>query len=223
MEGDDAVLEWGALAGEVRYVRAEVRRPDGSMLLLSNPVWIGQPRRLEPVATVGRPDGSALEFALAPGGYGRYSAAFPEDVYLRAGIDDPARGWSYIQPGPADSWAGHREHPFTLSFELARRPAERLVFVAWVLDTPIDRPRFYPASMRVEVNGRPLGTVGLVPGGGDGYHWGDGRIAFGGLYPRSLEFDLPEDVLRRGENQVTVTLREGSWVVWDALGVFRRS
>ncbi len=43
IRGNEATVVHSTDAGEVDYVRAEVRDPDGTMLALSNPVFVGRP------------------------------------------------------------------------------------------------------------------------------------------------------------------------------------
>ena len=53
---------------------------------------------------IGSPDNDTREFALAPNHYDQ----FREDGFFVVGSSDPARDWPYVQPGPADGWAGAR-------------------------------------------------------------------------------------------------------------------
>ena len=62
------------------------------------------------VMTVGCMDGKADEFALAPDGWGKWGSSYGASVRFRAGIDDPARKFPFIHPGPVDAWAGHVSH-----------------------------------------------------------------------------------------------------------------
>ena len=61
---------------------------------------------------IGQPDQNNAEFALAPKSYDR----FKEDVFFVVGKSDPKRDWPYAHPGPADSWAGGRQHSFSIMF-----------------------------------------------------------------------------------------------------------
>ncbi|PSK96116.1 hypothetical protein CLV30_12757 [Haloactinopolyspora alba] len=59
-----------------------------------------------------------------------------------------------------------------------------------------------------------------LPGGGDGYHWGDGQTNDEyGVRPSVLDVELPAEQLRAGENTVTITTTTGSWMVDDAIGI----
>src|ERR1022692_4188043 len=70
------------------------------------------------VFQIGTADGDYHEFALA-GNYGAYAQTFPHDAEFVVGTSDPAKDWPWIQPGPADSWAGSRAHAFKITFGLS--------------------------------------------------------------------------------------------------------
>lgn len=172
-----------------------------------------------PVVMVGEVDGSTHEFALAPADYAKYSATFPNDVDFTAGVDDPATKWSYIQPGPRDDWAGAKDHPFTFRFNLPEAPKQDLTFTARLLDTQ----NAYQPVVRVGLNGADGGPITLPVGGGDGYHWGDGKPnQYGGISPTQFDVTLPAAQLKAGENVVKIDHPSGSWLVYDALGILQK-
>ena len=69
---------------------------------------------------IGKADGNNAEFALAPGGFAKYSA----DAFYVVGRSTPQVNWPYVQPGPGDDWAGGREHVFTIVFGVKGAVAE---------------------------------------------------------------------------------------------------
>jgi hypothetical protein len=165
---------------------------------------------------VGKIDLSTAEFALSPDHYTAYDSTFPHDVDFTVGQDEPATGWSYIQPGPADAWAGGKSHTFTLRFDLLQTPAGDLVFIAWLVDT--QEP--LAPELALALNGNKATTIQLPAGGGDGYHWGDGKPnRYGGIMPTSFGFVLPLSQLRTGSNVITITTVVGSWIVYDAFAI----
>ena len=65
--------------------------------------------------------------------------------------------------------------------------------------------------MVVELNGRTMESTfpkGLGIQSRDPAH-----LAF----PASVEFDVPRSELRKGKNLLTVTIKGGGWLSWDAL------
>jgi hypothetical protein len=169
-----------------------------------------------PVVMVGAIDGSTAEFALSPNRFAAYATTFPKDVDFTAGKDNPATGWSYIQPGPIDGWGGSTQHTFTLRFNLDEAPTTDLTFTAWLLDTQGGGP----PKISVALNGGAGKEIQLPSGGADGYHWGDGQPNVGaGIVPSTTNVTLPAAHLRTGQNVVTITTVAGSWLVYDALGI----
>jgi Polysaccharide lyase family 4, domain III/Carbohydrate binding domain len=188
---------------------------DGSALvgrLVSSLVVVDVPA--DPVATIGTVDWTDAEFALAPGGYGQYPAQFPNDVQFTVGTSDPATAWPYIHPGPDDGWAGGRVHTFTVALSLDTVPADGLQLVVFLLDTH----NTAPGTVVVGLNGNAGTTVSLPVGGGSGYASGS---AFGsGDQPSQFSVPLPAAQLVAGPNTVTITKSTGSWMVYDAIGVY---
>jgi hypothetical protein len=167
------------------------------------------------VASVGVVDWTDQGFALAPDGYSGYPGRFPGDVDFTIGLDDPAQAWPYIHPGPDDAWAGSRAHRFTLNFTLAAAPATDLQLVVFLLDTH----DIAPGSVDVALNGGTPATVALPAGGGIGYGAGS---AFGSAdRPAQFTVRLPAARLSAGKNVITIDKNRGSWMVYDAVGVYR--
>ena len=77
----------------------------------------GEPIRL--LWQIGIPDNKTAEFALGPKDY----AKFNDDPLFVVGVSEAKRDWPYVQPGPADAWAGARRQP-SRSFRVkrSRRP-----------------------------------------------------------------------------------------------------
>ncbi|WP_240661898.1 glycoside hydrolase domain-containing protein [Streptomyces sp. WAC 06738] len=168
------------------------------------------------VALVGKNDLATGEFALSPARYGDYPKAFPDDVDFTIGSSDPATAWSYIHPGPSDGWAGAKPHTFTLRFDLDEAPAADLALTAWLIDTHESGP----PTLQLSLNDGPATNVTAPKGGGQGYHWGDGKD--GAIRPSTLDVTLPADRLRAGRNVLTLTNATGSWLVYDAIALRER-
>ncbi|NHN55389.1 hypothetical protein G9U51_06275 [Calidifontibacter sp. DB0510] len=169
-----------------------------------------------PLATVGSFDGSGLELALAPTGFVHYQSTFPRDVDFRHGLDRADVRWSYLQPGPDDAWAGRRGHRFRLRFDLDEVPDHDVDLALWLVDRHPSRA----GSATVSLNGTRVDTLffdepataqveGAVrPGAGAG--------------PAYLEHPIGREHLQLGENVLDIEKDQGSWIAYDALGVFGR-
>ncbi|MFB9577845.1 alkaline phosphatase family protein [Streptomyces yanii] len=163
----------------------------------------------KPITMAGETDASSHEFALAPNRYSAYPSTFPNDVTFTTGVSNPATAWSYIQPGPRDSWAGSKSHTFTLNFNLATAPSSDLTFTAWLQDT---HPTAPPA-LTIGLNGAELSNVQTPAGGGGG------ATSANNTKPSTVNVTLPAAKLKAGDNTVTVTTTGGSWLVYDAFGI----
>ena len=93
-----------------------------------------------PIALVGAIDLATTGLALTPNRYSAYPTTFPNDIDFTIGTSDPATAWSYIHPGPNDTWAGKRSHTFTLHFDLPQTPPNDLALTAWLIDTQQNTP-----------------------------------------------------------------------------------
>ncbi|MEV0081423.1 polysaccharide lyase family protein [Saccharopolyspora sp. NPDC050642] len=171
-----------------------------------------------PLAVVGDFDGKGLEFALSPDGYSRYPATFPNGVDFRLGTGDPRKAWSYLQPGPADSWAGRRDHRFRLRFDLAAAPTTGVDLALWLIDSHAT----IPGSAVLGINGTTVDRLAFAGGATKGSTLGDSTAAGSPLKPSYLERPLPAELFRAGENVLELHKDEGSWIAYDAIGVFAR-
>ncbi len=156
---------------------------------------------------IGKADNDTAEFALGPDGSNQYSVTFPHDVLFVAGQSDPKQDWSYIQPGPADAWAGGKSHPFTILFALKTMSAEGEGEL--VLDLA-DTHNARPPKMEIKINDASF-VRDLPRGAGDASVRGEpgkGREC-------RLVISFPARVLKVGNNQITITPLEGSWVLYD--------
>jgi len=156
---------------------------------------------------VGKPDGKNAEFALAPNRYNQ----FRDDGFFVVGRSDPRRDWPYVHPGPADGWAGGRPHTFSVMFGLERAPLSGECRLQVRL---LDTQNAIPPTLRIGVNGREF-HHNLPAGAGDASVFGEparGR-------PHQFEIAFPANLLKTGANEITLTTRTGSWMLYDWLGL----
>jgi hypothetical protein len=105
---------------------------------------------------IGLSDTNDAEFALAPDSFSR----FKEEGLFIVGQSDPRHDWPYVQPGPADTWAGARQHTFTIFFGLRTVPQEGKCTLQ--LDALDVHPRT-PPTIQIEINGQSFERT-LLPG-----------------------------------------------------------
>lgn len=158
---------------------------------------------------IGVADGGYREFALA-GRHTEYLRLFPDDVQFRVGQSDPGRNWSYIHPGPADAWAGSRQHPFRILFPLNEVPEGVCRFTLHLVNTH----HSVPPLLEVRINDHYSCRFRLPAGGNDASLTDPnaGR-------KHTLSFLFSRSHLQAGENVITLTVLEGSWLLYDALAL----
>ena len=171
------------------------------------------------VWSIGKADRSAGEFALAPDGYRQFLAndfGF-EDRYFVAGKDLPGESFPYVLPGPADEWggtwhtAGWRTHDVNILFGIENKPAGE----GWVLHIHLaDNAAKDPPLLKVTVNGQSE-KFQLPAGAGDSSLTG----AQAGTEGIRLTIPVRPGVIRQGGNRVTLSILEGSWILFDCVAL----
>lgn len=156
---------------------------------------------------IGAPDRSNLDLALAPNHYSQ----FTDDAFFIVGQSEPKRDWPYVQPGPADTWAGGREHQFLIIFGLSQISTKGQCEL--VIDL-IDTHQRGPPNLRIEVNGAPFERQ-LPPGGGDASLEGDPSRG----KPCHLAVNFPSSLLKSGNNEIAITTESGSWMLYDSVAL----
>ena len=155
---------------------------------------------------IGKPDDNR-GLALAPADY----SAFEEDGFFIVGSSDAKEAWPYVQPGPTDDWAGSRAHKFTIVFGV-KQPATagnaRLV-----LDL-LDTHSAQPPKLSIEINGQAFEHQTTA---GTGNVSIEGQPAKG--KPQHFEIEFPATLLKAGNNQVSITSTEGSWLLYGRVAL----
>ncbi len=153
---------------------------------------------------IGTPDARTSEFGAARVTWRRYMEIFTEPVTYTVGTSH-ASDWPYIHPSHSESWANNRPYPYTIHFQSTR-----------LYDTPLhltigiaDAHDSEPSNVTVEINGTalqeqtaPLGTGVLRNTEKEGR-------------PERMVFTIPAGAVSKGENTLTITLRDGGLIVYD--------
>lgn len=157
---------------------------------------------------IGKADNSYDEFAIARD-YPSYMRDFGEAKVFDPAKDDASKSWPFIEPGPSDSWAGNREHPLTVAFDLEKQPAGTFTLTVDLVDTHGGEPPVFEIS----INGKS-GRFSLPRGEGDVSLTNPAR---GKEYVLKIPF--PASFLNAGRNQITMKTVEGSWLMFDYLSL----
>ena len=173
------------------------------LLMLSGTLRAGE----NVVWQIGKCDGNYAELAIARRGVEAYTGSFPSDVTFLVGKDDAAKAWPYIQPGPADGWAGSKTHPFTIIFNIPDKPKGSYRLSISLVNTH----SVIPPTYEISVNGN-TDRVDLPPGAGD-----EAMANASKGKPHTLDVAIPASYFRSGENRIVLQSVKGSWLLYDAV------
>jgi len=176
-------------------------------LLVAAGTVVAADNELKRLWQIGKADNDTREFALAPGGYAR----FARDPVFVVGVSKAKADWPYAHPGPSDGWAGSRQHTFTVAFGLRAAPKAGACKV--VLDL-VDTQGQIPPRLRIALNGQAVERA-MPRGAGDASVFGEPAKG----KEHRVVVDFPAGHLRAGTNELAVTTRTGSWVLYDCLAL----
>jgi len=189
-------------------VHSRLTRALGLCVLCGAWLWAAAgPARAGVLWQIGKNDNDTAEFAIGPDMSNQYSVRFPHGTLFVPGQSEAKQDWPYIQPGPADIWAGSKSHTFRILFGLSEAPTEGQC--ALVLDF-VDTHSSKPPKLAIEINGR-LFERQLPKGAGDAS--AHGQPAKGREHIEELEF--PAGLLKAGTNEISITSATGSWILYD--------
>ena len=181
--------------------------------------------------SIGKADRSAGEFALAPSGFRNFIAEDfgYEDKFYLVNRSSAADDFPYVLPGPADTWggtwptAGWRTHQVNILFGLEGYAGHG--HCRLVIDLADFSKRFIPL-VKVSVNTQDSEFRPAAPG----YDASDQKkpgqmepvtdtLSLAGDYseatPYRIEIPIKPGVLRNGGNEITISVLEGSWILFD--------
>jgi hypothetical protein len=156
------------------------------------------------VFQIGIPDDDYGEFAIA-GNWQAYAKQFPHDVDFTVGQNDAKVDWPYVQPGPEDVWAGSKPHVFKIHFQIPElAPGYYQLHLDLVSTHPGLPPRLVIGINGEEIDDRlPLGST-------------DGALTNPKAGKKCSVHQLfPATFLRSGDNTISLTDAEGSWLLYD--------
>lgn len=162
---------------------------------------------------IGINNNSSADLALGPSDYKKFlSKDFGfEDRYFLIGKSVPLSDFPYVLPGPDDTWggtwgtSGWRTHEVNILFGIKDLPSAG----NWKLI--IDLVDSNPKKSLLKVNVNSQQNKFLLNGAAD--------ASLTGSTPQSveriLEIPVNDKIIHKGGNCITITILEGSWVVFD--------
>lgn len=165
--------------------------------------------------SIGTKDNDASEFAMGPADYKEFvnSDLGFEDRYFLIGRSKASVDFPYALPGPEDKWggtsgtAGWRTHEVNILFGIEQAPTSG----PWKLIVDLVDSHPVRSLMKVSVNSQHQKFQ--LKGVSDSSIVGEPAVTAG----RSIEIPIDQDVMKQGGNKVTISVLEGSWILFDHL------
>ena len=184
--------------------------------------------------SIGNADRSPDEFALAPDRFRDFLANDfgYEDKFFLVGHSDPAVDLPYVLPGPTDTWggtwptSGWRTHQVNILFGLDEAPSGACTLE---IDLADFAKKFLPL-VKVSVNAQdakfqlqaPGCDLAAQPKPRQNEPLVDTLSITGHLEkatPERLTIPVDGNTLRKGGNEVVITVLEGSWILFDRIAL----
>ena len=164
---------------------------------------------------IGNPDNKASEFALGPSDYEKFLAKDfgYEDRYFLINHSVVNKDFPYVLPGPDDGWggtgglSGWRTHEINILFNLENIPSDG----NWALF--VDLVDSHPNRSLVKLTVNNIEKKFDISGQSDDAIRGKTENS----KEQILEFSLDTKSLKESGNKVTISVIEGSWIVFDQI------
>ncbi|MGY4384046.1 putative alpha-1,2-mannosidase [Pedobacter sp. UYP24] len=164
---------------------------------------------------IGKADNKSDGMALAPSGYAKFlDQDFGwEDRFFLIGFSKPEKDFPYVLPGPDDSWGGTgptsglRTQNANILFGFKEAPVTGAYKL--VIDL-VGYQSVTPPLFKVTINGKSF-LKQLDKHLPDDAVKGD----LSGAKELIWELPIPKGLLKRGGNEVLMTILDGSWLVFD--------
>ena len=183
------------------------------------------------VWSIGKADKSPAEFALAPNEFRNFvgNDFGYEDKYFLIGYSKEKKNFPYVIPGPADTWggtwptAGWRTNEVNILFGVRDLPSDGDYKLVIKL---LDYAKKFLPLIKVSINEQDE-KIQLGEGKYDlekqpyprlNEPITDTTSLTGNLStatPETIEIPINKDVIKKGGNQITITVIGGSWILFD--------
>jgi len=182
---------------------------------------------------IGKFDHSAAEFALGPKDFKKFleNDFGYEDRFFLVEHSNSKKDFPYVLPGPADTWggtwlySGWRTHEVNILFGLEKvTPDETFELTVQLLDFAKKHPPLVKISVNEQDEKIQLTAPGYDLASQPSPRYteavADTLSITGDLStatPHSIKITVAPGVLKQGGNCITITILEGSWMMFDAI------
>lgn len=156
---------------------------------------------------LGQQDKSPAEFALTPYDYRKYSEIFgTKPVVFEIGKNKEKTDFPFVLPGASDSWAGSRGRQLFIRFGINNQQ------IAGTTHLEINYVNVHGDAPTLEVMVNGFKTKVRTPHGGNSDYFTHKKYNQKEL---KTTIEVPDNVLRKGNNYISIKSVGGSWVVFD--------
>lgn len=193
------------------------------------------PQEEKTIWSIGTADHSASEFALAPNGFKNFVGHDfgYEDKFYLIGFSKEKDDFPYVLPGPVDTWggtwptAGWRTNQVNILFGVHDLPEKGNYKL--VIQLADYAKKFLPL-LKVSINGQDekiqLDAAGYdvnrQPYPRQNEPYVDSASISGDLSsatPKTIEIPILPGVIKKGGNEVIITVIQGSWILFDQVSL----
>ena len=164
---------------------------------------------------IGKKDGAASEFALAPDQYKKFLMKNSGVKTYYIGYSDAGKDWPYAFPGPQDGWGGggywsgyHPRHFPVIQFELEKLAQEGncslVISFAGINNISTTRWRVEINGHRFEKDFKGRSSAKMLKG--------EEKAA-----PEEWTIEFPVGWLKQGMNRIQLGITKGYWCVFDQI------
>ncbi len=165
---------------------------------------------------IGKKDGQSSEFALFPDKYDQYLSRFGGEKIFYVGYSEIHKDWSFILPGPLDSWAGggywagfHPRHFPSILFNLEKQPTDGNCLFS-LFFTGVNAVA--PVKIRIEINGHRFEKEIIGEDTDEIIHNPNIRGT-----AKEVCVSFPATWLNMGLNTIQLGTIAGSWSLFDCI------
>lgn len=166
-----------------------------------------------PILQIGKQDQSAAEFALAPFDYEKYSEKFgTKPIVFEIGKNKEKTDFPFILPGVSDSWAGSKGRQMVIRFGIADEK------ISGKAQLEINYVNTHGGAPSLEIVVNDYKTKVRVPQGGETDYFEQGKRKYNQKGLKTV-VEIPENVLKKGNNLISIKSISGSWVIFDNISL----
>ncbi|MFA6448663.1 MAG: polysaccharide lyase family protein [bacterium] len=171
---------------------------------------------LKKVWTIGKVNGGYYELSAksAREWMKSMSSAFPSGFDYNVGKKGNKDAFPGFQPGPDAVWAGAKTYPLRINFPIAGIKPGGYILTVGIAGASSTRE----ANLELAAGGKTQ-SLPVLPGEKDDILNSSMNIGADASKNQTLYYYIASESLRAGDNTITLTLKDGPWIVYDYISL----